>query len=93
MLRATPDELEARHGISWLRGHDQLDRDRRAGVVLPSGQCVILQWHERAPEPRGVVVYVDRSDDLSGVRAETLAALGLTPDDVLWIPESDAPAG
>jgi hypothetical protein len=93
MFRITPDELEARCGISWLRGNDQLDFDRRAGLVLPSGQHVILQWYERAPEPRGVVLYVDRSDDLPGVRAQTLAVLGLANADVSWIPESDVRAG
>ena len=93
MLRTTPDDLEARHGIAWLRGSDQRDWDRRAGLVLPSGQRVILQWYKRAPEPRGVVLYVERSDNLSAVRAETLAVLGLTQRDVLWIPESAAPAG
>ena len=68
VLGVTPQDLEARHGISWLQGNDQLDFDRRAGLVLPSGQNVILQWYDHAPKPRGVVLYVDRSDNLPAVR-------------------------
>jgi hypothetical protein len=92
-LRVTPEELEARCGITFERGHDELDFDRRAGVVLPSGQRVVLQWYERAPEPRGVVVYVDRAEAVATALDQTLAVLGLTTTEVLWIPESAPPAG
>ena len=92
-LRVTPEELEARCGITFEPGHDQLDFDRRAGLVLPSGQRVVLQWYERAPEPRGVAVYVDRAEGVSTAVDQTLAVLGLTTAEVLWIPDSAAPAG
>ena len=92
-LRVTPEDLEVRCGITFERGHNQLDFDRRAGVVLPSGQRVVLQWYEREPEPRGVVIYVDRAEGVATAIAQTLAVLGLTTADALWIAESAAPAG
>src|SRR5690349_13002651 len=76
-LRLTPHDIERRLAVSFDRGLDDLDYYRALALRLPSGRPVVLNWYERAPEPRQLSVLADASDDLAAALAETLESLAL----------------
>jgi hypothetical protein len=92
MFRATPDDLTARLNLQFETGCDQLDYYRRVGLILPSGRRVVINWYERAPEPRGFTLHTDSEDDFVSAREETLAALELDRTAIMWVPENLSPA-
>lgn len=87
LLAVTPEVLEARLGVTFEHGRDDLDEYRELGLELSSGRRVLLNWYERAPEPRGLDLWTDAADDPVAARDETLKALGLSTSTLLWVPE------
>lgn len=87
-LWLTPDDIERSLAISFQRGVDDLDYYRALALLLPTGRRVVLNWYERAPEPRQLSVLADASDDLAAALVETLDALALPADLVSWRPAS-----
>jgi len=85
-LRLTPEDVEHKLGFSFERGVDDLDYYRALGLELPSGRRVVLNWYERAPEPRHLAVWADATDDLVLALSETLTGLGLPASAIAWQP-------
>lgn len=63
-----------------------------ASLRLPSGVHVGLIEHRFAPK-RGFVLQVDSAADLAAAVGETLAALGLQRDALLWLSPLAGPPG
>lgn len=91
MFVTPPEVITARTSVAFESGVDDLDYFRAAGLELASGRRVLLIWHERAPV-LGLALEIDSADDPVAARAETMAALDLTPADVMWQPEIDPAA-
>ena len=92
MFATPPEILTARTGLQFESGVDDLDYFRELGLELPSGRHVVLLWHERAPV-QGLCLQIDAGDDPASARADLLATLPLTESELIWVPESDPPAG
>ena len=92
MFSTPPEVLTARTGLQFESGVDDLDYFRELCLELPSGRHVVLLWHERAPV-QGLCLQIDAGDDPASARADLFATLPLTESELIWIPESDPPAG
>ena len=86
MLDIRPEIIEARFGVEFQRGADDLDYVRELAILLPSGHPVVLVWHERAPVP-GLEVRCDVGVPAAVARQEVLAALEVRDDRVIWAPD------
>jgi len=83
VLAKEPDEIEARWGLRFSDGIDELDAFRFAVVDLPGSLRAALAKHDGDPNP-GTVVRVDAAADPVEAKARLIAALGLGTGDVLW---------
>ena len=89
----TPDALMARTDLVFEPGIEEgLGPILGAGVALPSGRRVLLLWYEEAPV-RQLILEIDAGDHPALACAEVMAALGMRPEELMWIPEDVAPAG
>ena len=85
-LAVSPDILDGWFGVPLENGVDGDEPFRAAALELPSGRRVQLRWYERAPEPRGMRLLADVTDDADAACDETLLVLGLAPHDVMAAP-------
>jgi hypothetical protein len=92
VFAVAPDVVTVRTGLAFEAGVDDLDYFRAVALDLGSGRRVLLTWYERSPVP-GLVLEIDGDDDPEAARAETMEALGVTPEEVQWIPNSGSAAG
>lgn len=92
MFSTSPEIITARTGLEFERDVDDLDYFRAVGLELPSGRHVVLLWYDRSPV-QGLSLQIDLADDALAARQDVMATLGLSPDELLWVPDSDAPAG
>lgn len=88
VLRLEPAALQARYGLRFEEGADDLDRFVLAAIALPNGDQLWLMRYMRAPEP-GTVVYADSAADPTSKRSELLAILEIGEDDLSWWPGSE----
>ena len=92
MFVTTPEILTARTGLQFESDVDDLDYFRELGLELPSGRHVVLLWYERAPV-QGLCLQIDAADDPVSARADLFATLPFSESELIWVPESDPPAG
>lgn len=82
-LAVSPEILDGWFGVPLEVGHEGEEPFRVAALELPSGRRVQLRWYEHAPEPRGLRLLADASDDPDQACEETLLVLGLVQNDVM----------
>lgn len=90
VLTAEPVVLEARRGLRFAEGLDDLDRFRYAVLDLPGAIRVWFSKHHGDPNP-GTVVRIDAAADPTAARTRLTTSLKLGEGDVLWwAPDTEA---
>lgn len=88
-LRLSPADLDAKYGLKFARGIDDLDHYEQAIVRLGSGRTVTLVRYRGEQEP-GTAVEVDSGDNAAAARAELQRTLNLRENDYSWIDRAGA---
>lgn len=85
-LRLAPDAFTERYGITFVDERDDLDYLKAAVIASDSGRRFGLVYYPRAPEPRGVEVWVyEHSTELSAEMADFMTTFPMSSADYLWI--------
>ena len=85
VIRAEPEDLSRDLGLTFIRGHDDLDYLRLAAVSLNDGHPFLLVRHDGKPDAGTEIISSGTpSRALSGELTRLLHALHVGPGHIVW---------